>query len=818
MKIGSIGNKITLIIFLSVSIITAAGITLMYLVGLNLLNDATGKQYAQISRLLGTHVKDAIKGEIEDANVYTTLPLWVDLIKDANLKYKQMNPQQVDDYLKETDKKWISARKGEPFLWEYLENRISVAMRDIVKLRGNMAGIFVTDRYGGIVASSKKMGNFRQADEEWWQKAYNKGKGDTYVSDIEFDDSSAAWVINVAVPMKDKDNAVIGICRVSLSIQRLFESLNDFKIGNTGYAFLTDNKGMIIYHHNMPSMDKKLFSEKEMDNLLSAPKKFAVILKKLLYDKKVFMAFSEISPPYLSQRGAKWVIFIVQDAAELSSPLDTFVIQLGIIACCLIVLMLALGSFFGSMIARPIHKLHMATEHIMEGDWNYKIEVKTGDEIEQFADTFSEMIANIKAKQTELEDLSRSLESKVAERTKELSETQEATLNILDDLEEAKTSLERSNKELKYLDQLKSDFVSTVSHELRTPLSIIKEGVSLVLDKVPGDISEKQQKILEISKFNIDRLARIIDNLLDISKIEAGKVELRRNLIDISDTVKQIASSFEIKVKEKGLNLKLDVDNMSGKVYADSDRIAQVLINLISNAIKFTPSGYIEISCKDNKDFVACSVKDTGVGISKDDLPKLFDKFQQFGRLIGAGERGTGLGLSIAKSIIDMHNGTISVESEPKKGSCFTFALHKYTKQALLMDFTDKAIKRAAQSKSKVSIVIISSKSKEGLNTDAWLKNLHAAMNDCARLIKNTLRSRDDDLVSDNGDMLAILAGCNKEHSVFVRQRLEQILNKYLTEQKIRDRIDITYGYATFPDDGKTSMELIKKTHSNIFP
>jgi len=229
------------------------------------------------------------------------------------------------------------------------------------------------------------------------------------------------------------------------------------------------------------------------------------------------------------------------------------------------------------------------------------------------------------------------------------------------------------------LDEFKSDFISTVSHELRTPLSIIKEGISLVLDKIPGEINEKQVKILNISKYNTDRLARIIDDLLDISKIEAGKVRLKRSLINVSDVVRQAAGSFEFKIKEKGLEMRLDIDETIGTVWADTDRITQVLTNLIGNAVKFTNSGHIDISCKDEGDGVVCLVSDTGVGISKDDLPKVFNKFQQFGRTAGAGDKGTGLGLSIAKNIIDMHNGAIWVESEPGKGTKFTFKLHRYT-------------------------------------------------------------------------------------------------------------------------------------------
>ena len=238
--------------------------------------------------------------------------------------------------------------------------------------------------------------------------------------------------------------------------------------------------------------------------------------------------------------------------------------------------------------------------------------------------------------------------------------------------------LKKSYEKLKKLDQVKSDFISTVSHELRTPLSITKEGISLVLDKIPGKINKKQGKILTIAKNNIDRLARIINDLLDISKIEAGRVEIKKGQVNMSNLIEQVASSFENKIKKKGLELKVNFPKKGVYVYVESDKIVQVFTNLLGNALKFTEKGCIEISAKELEDEIEFVVSDTGIGISKDDLPKAFSKFQQFGRIDSAGEKGTGLGLSIVKGIVEMHHGKIRVESTPGRGSKFIFTLPKY--------------------------------------------------------------------------------------------------------------------------------------------
>ncbi|MFA5255545.1 MAG: ATP-binding protein, partial [Candidatus Omnitrophota bacterium] len=685
---GTIKRKITLIIAASVAIAALASATLTYFAGSAVLMNVLGKEYSQVANTLNVYMVGALNGEIEDARSYATRRLWKDIIKESNSRYEGMDAESIKLKLLDMDKRWIAAGPGDPILKESLENSISVGMREAMKARTNISEIFITDKYGGVVAASNKTSDFYQADEEWWQKAYNSGKGDVFVSDIEFDESSKGWVISIVVPIKDSESGeVIGVCKDSVGVEKLFGNLSDFRLGNTGRAVLVDNKGTAIFHHDASAIMKNVLPQRMIDKMLTDKYSYMVMKNSLLRGRDLFVVFNEIKPPHLSDRGISWIVLIVQDMSEISAPIRNFIIQIAIIAILMMVLIIPIGSFFGKLIADPIHELHLATERIMAGDWDYKIDVKTGDEIEQFAGTFRNMIADIKSKQKELQSFSDGLETKVEERTKELDAAQEATLNILEDLPASKEDLERTNRELMKLDQLKSEFISTVSHELRTPLSIIKEGISLVLDKIPGEINEKQFKILDISKYNIDRLARIIDSLLDISKMEAGKVELKRSLIKVSDVVRQTASSFEPKIEERGLELRLDIDDASGSVWADADRITQVLTNLIGNAVKFTSSGYISVSCKDKGDGVVCTVSDTGVGISKEDMPKVFNKFQQFGRTVGAGDKGTGLGLSIAKNIIDMHNGAIWVESEPGKGTRFAFKLHKYTPQSLFGEY-----------------------------------------------------------------------------------------------------------------------------------
>ncbi len=239
--------------------------------------------------------------------------------------------------------------------------------------------------------------------------------------------------------------------------------------------------------------------------------------------------------------------------------------------------------------------------------------------------------------------------------------------------------LETKNRELRRLDDLKSDFVATVSHELRTPLAIIQEGIALINDRILGDVNGKQVRTLSQVLENIARLTRIIDDLLDISKLEAGEIELKKSYVDTAKFIKKIIEDFQFKVREKKIVLKVSLSKKVSRIYADRDKLIQILTNLVSNALKFTPeNGKITVRVGEDADgSVMISISDTGVGISEGDVSKLFNKFQQFDRVPGPGKKGTGLGLAISKRIVELHGGRIWAESEIKKGSTFYFTIPK---------------------------------------------------------------------------------------------------------------------------------------------
>ncbi len=237
------------------------------------------------------------------------------------------------------------------------------------------------------------------------------------------------------------------------------------------------------------------------------------------------------------------------------------------------------------------------------------------------------------------------------------------------------TERKKAEEKLKETMKMKSEFISMASHELRTPLTAIKEGIALVVDGLAGEINAEQKELLGISKKNVDRLARLIDDVLDFQKIESGRMKFDIQPNNINEIAGDVYEMMATAATDIGVDLLLELDGSLPKAGFDNDKITQVLTNLVTNAIKFTEKGKITIKTAQTDDVIEVSVSDTGCGIKKKDLPRVFDRFEQ---LATGGERktgGTGLGLAISKELIEKHNGIIWVESEFNKGSKFTFTL-----------------------------------------------------------------------------------------------------------------------------------------------
>ena len=243
---------------------------------------------------------------------------------------------------------------------------------------------------------------------------------------------------------------------------------------------------------------------------------------------------------------------------------------------------------------------------------------------------------------------------------------------------EVEDKLRRANEKLKENDELKNEFISMVSHEMRTPLSIFKNVISNALAGVMGRLSQKLTDNLKTMDEGIDRLTRVIDNFLDISRIEAGKIELRYVELNLSEVAHEVVDSFIQLARNKGVELQSVIPDGRYIVEADRDKTIQVFTNLIGNAIKYisVENGRVSVKLKDLGDEVEVDVVDNGIGIDEGDIQKVFNRFTRIEK-VAAGTHGTGLGLAIAKKLVEMQGGRIWAESTPGQGSAFCFTIPK---------------------------------------------------------------------------------------------------------------------------------------------
>lgn len=245
------------------------------------------------------------------------------------------------------------------------------------------------------------------------------------------------------------------------------------------------------------------------------------------------------------------------------------------------------------------------------------------------------------------------------------------SIGVITDITERK----RAERELKETMELKSQFISTVSHELRTPLTSMKESITIVADEIAGKINADQKNFLNIAKRNVERLSRLINEVLDFQKLSANKMKMNLAENDMKAVVNDVYNTMMPHAKQKNINLVIEFDGDIPRVSFDYDRMIQVLVNLINNAIKFTPEkGKITVSAGKKDNTLAVRVSDTGMGMPKDSLSKIFEQFYQVFQQ-NQQIKGTGLGLSIVKKIVEMHNGRVEVDSELGKGTTFTVLL-----------------------------------------------------------------------------------------------------------------------------------------------
>jgi signal transduction histidine kinase len=380
--------------------------------------------------------------------------------------------------------------------------------------------------------------------------------------------------------------------------------------------------------------------------------------------------------------------------------------------------------------------------------------------------------------------------------------------SLIEDLKEKTAELELANEELKRLDKLKSTFISSVSHELRTPLTVIKEFISLMLDGHGGTLTEDQREYLGIAHKNILRLTNLIETLLDFSRIESGKgLKLKFEPIRLIGVIEEAIMTLSQRTEEKGITFENRLDPETPLILGDRNRLVEVFINLIGNGIKFTPpGGKIAIDSRgltEKRDYLKVVVSDTGVGISPEDLPKVFDRFYQGQRTQERTISGTGLGLAITKEIIEGHRGTIVAEGKLGSGAVFVLTLPLFGADAIFNLIVHTMLEDGEKDRLPISLIQVDfwdSRKKKGasLNPEVWEGVLYA-IHKMVRAVDSVVPFRDD--------RVYIFSFTDKK---LAREIGERIQVKLVQGGYVPKGTDAQFKTFSYPKDARTKEEFLR--------
>ncbi len=394
--------------------------------------------------------------------------------------------------------------------------------------------------------------------------------------------------------------------------------------------------------------------------------------------------------PLTREGGTIGVLHIELSTERLAGVMLNYALLLLAIDITVLVVTYALTTrLFRMLVTRKVDMIRKAVSEIDVNNPSYRPSLESEDELgtlsadlQNLVNIMGSSMKSIKKHSDELEGVVNVRTDDLNRKVDEMGKTKTAILNMMDDMDvtnkelvETKGELEESLSKLKEVDSKKDQFISIAAHELKTPLTSI-HGFSQLLhnDKVANS-PEKRKKYLSIIDKESKRLANLVSEILDLSRIDLGTIKFLIEEVDINEVMESVQSEMDVRVKEAKLESAYSIEKNMPKILTDRERVVQILINIINNAVKYTPKGKITVSVKKDGKNIHFSVKDTGLGIAKEDMKKIFERFYQVDSSYTRKVGGTGLGLSLCKEFVTMLGGRIWVDSKVGEGSDFQFSL-----------------------------------------------------------------------------------------------------------------------------------------------
>jgi signal transduction histidine kinase len=454
----------------------------------------------------------------------------------------------------------------------------------------------------------------------------NAKKGKTWYGPVTFRKETEPYM-TIAV----RAGGAVTVADVNLKF--IWDVVTRIKVGEKGKAYVVDGTGHLVADPDIGLVLRKTdlsALEHVRAALAGGEDREPAMLARDRNQAEVLTAFAPIEP-------LGWKVFVEQPVSEVYATLNASILRTALLLVAGFIISAIAALVMARGMVRPIRTLQEGAQRIGAGELEQEIEVRTGDELEALAGQFNAMTAELRRSYAELEQ-------KVEERTAQLA----------------------------VANRHKSEFLANMSHELRTPLNAIIGFSEALREKMFGDLNAKQEEYLNDIHASGRHLLSLINDILDLSKVEAGRMELDVSAFGASDALEAALSLVRERAQRQDVALSLETDPALGEVRADERKFKQILLNLLSNSIKFTPAGgRVAVRARLNGAGLEVAVHDTGVGIPPEEQAAVFEEFRQ----VGPRAEGTGLGLALTRRFVELHGGSIRLDSAPGQGSTFTFTL-----------------------------------------------------------------------------------------------------------------------------------------------
>ena len=437
-----------------------------------------------------------------------------------------------------------------------------------------------------------------------------------------------------------------GVVGETLDLGVIQDLVRHTRLGTTGYVYAVDARGVPIAHPNAAAFTHRSLAFPQVARALASSSTGSMVGRNFR-GEKVLSTWATVDL-------LGWKVFVEQPESAAFAPIRGKIWRSALLLAAFLVAGVGLSVLLARRLVRPVKQMRTSAARIGAGAYDERIKLDRRDELGGLADELNGMAASLQASV-------RGLEQRVEDRTQEL--------------QQALAELSQKGSQLEVASRHKSEFLANMSHELRTPLNAIIGFSQVLRQRLFGEINTKQEEYLDDILASGNHLLDLINDVLDLSKVEAGQVELEVATFSLREALERGVVMVRERATKNGVRLSLELGADIDLVDGDERRVRQVVFNLLSNAVKFTPrDGSVVVASAREDGEVLVSVTDTGPGIAVDDQERIFEEFQQTD--VGVQQReGTGLGLALSRRLVELHRGRIWVESRPGYGSRFVFTL-----------------------------------------------------------------------------------------------------------------------------------------------